>query len=343
MKFPYFLPKINTFFHIIIRYNDFFVYFCKRISKKAALNRKCLKAIIQKRINNMQTSKYLLATERDAEWGLTISTVGREEIVPGEEYPTKGHADGYYFDIQKGRTLDEYQLLYQPEGEGVFRSAHLPETKIKAGDIFLLFPGEWHTYHPSSTKGWKSYWIGFKGKNINDRVKAGFLSPEKPIYHVGYSNEIIALYEEAYKTAQEEAAYSQQTMAGIVNHLIGKMYSLERNIILSKDSKHVDIINKARLRIRESLEDTLTIQEIAQELGISYSSFRKLFKEHTGFAPALYQQNLKLQRAKELLSTTDESIKEIAYRLNFESPDYFSAKFKNQTGMKPSDFRNTTR
>lgn len=291
----------------------------------------------------MQTSKYLLATERDAEWGLTISTVGREEIAPREEYPTKGHADGYYFDLQKGRTLDEYQLLYQPEGEGVFRSAHLPETKIKTGDIFLLFPGEWHTYHPSGTKGWKSYWIGFKGKNMDDRVKAGFLSPEKPIYHVGYSNEIISLYEEAYKTAQEEAAYAQQTMAGIVNHLIGKVYSLERNIILNKDSKHVDIINRARLRIRESLEDTLTIQEIAQELGISYSSFRKLFKEHTGFTPALYQQTLKLQRAKELLSTTDESIKEIAYRLNFESPDYFSTKFKSQTGMKPSDFRNTTR
>ena len=286
----------------------------------------------------MQTSKYLLATKRDAEWGLTISTVGREEIAPGEAYPTKGHADGYYFDLQKGRILDEYQLLYQPEGEGVFCSAHLPETKIKAGDIFLLFPGEWHSYHPSGTKGWKSYWIGFKGKNIDDRVKAGFLSPEKPIYHVGYSNEIIALYEEAYKTAQEEVAFAQQTMAGIVNHLIGKMYSLERNIVLSKDTKHVDMINKARLRIRESLEDTLTIQEIAQELGISYSSFRKLFKEHTGFAPAL-----KLQRAKELLSTTDESIKEIAYRLNFESPDYFSAKFKIQTGMKPSDFRNMTR
>lgn len=323
---------------------DFFVYFCRKISEKADLDIKTpLSDYTETKISNMQTSKYLLATERDAEWGLTISTVGREEIVPGEEYPTKGHADGYYFDIKKGRTLDEYQLLYQPEGEGVFSSAHLPETKIKAGDIFLLFPGEWHSYHPSSTKGWKSYWIGFKGKNINDRVKAGFLSPEKPIYHVGYSNEIIALYEEAYKTAQEEAAFVQQTLAGIVNHLIGKMYSLERNIILGKDSKHVDIINRARLRIRESLEDTLTIQDLAQELGVSYSSFRKLFKEYTGFAPALYQQTLKLQRAKELLSTTNESIKEIAYRLNFESPDYFSAKFKNQTGMKPSDFRNTTR
>lgn len=291
----------------------------------------------------MQTSKYLLATERDAEWGLTISTVGREEIAPGEAYPTKGHADGYYFDLQNGRTLDEYQLLYQPEGEGVFRSAHLQETKIKTGDIFLLFPGEWHTYHPSGTKGWKSYWIGFKGKNIDDRVKAGFLSPEKPIYHVGFSNEILALYEEAYKTAQEEAAYSQQTLAGIVNHLIGTMYSLERNSVLNKNTQHVDLINKGRLRIRETLEEAVSIQDISQELGISYSSFRKLFKEYTGMAPAMYQQSLRLQRAKELLSTTDESIKEIAYRLNFESPDYFSAKFKNQTGMKPSDFRNMTR
>lgn len=160
---------------------------------------------------------------------------------------------------------------------------------------------------------------------------------------MGFSNEIVTLFEEAYAISQAEAAYSQQTLAGIVNHLIGVMYSRERNIMLNRDSQHVEIINKARLRIRESLEDELAIQEIAQEMGISYSSFRKLFKEHTGFAPAMYQQSLRLQRAKELLSTTDDSIKEITYRLRFESPDYFSSKFKSQTGMKPSESRNMTR
>ena len=98
-------------------------------------------------------------------------------------------------------------------------------------------------------------------------------------------------------------------------------------------------MNRARLRIRESLESNLTIQKIAEELGIGYSNFRKLFKEYTGVAPAMYQQELRLQRAKEMLSTTNISIKEIAYRLNFDSPDYFSAKFKIKTGRKPSDFR----
>ena len=287
----------------------------------------------------MQRSKYLLANDRDALWGLTVSTIGYEHILPGEPYPTKGHADGYYFDISRCRTLNEYQLLYNPEGEGLFQSAHCPPVPIRPGDMFLLFPGEWHTYHPQPAVGWKSYWIGFRGRNIDDRVRAGFLSPQKPIYHVGYSASIETLYKRAYDAALQEAAYSQQLMAGIVNHLIGMMYSLERNIELGRNQQHVDMINRARLRIRESLESPLTIQQVATELGVSYSNFRKLFKEHTGLSPATYQQELRLLRAKELLSTTELSIKEIAYRLNFESPDYFSSKFKSKMGFKPSDLR----
>jgi AraC-like DNA-binding protein len=287
----------------------------------------------------MQKSKYMLATERDMKWGLTVSTVGYEEIAPGDPYPTKGHADGYYFNIEKGRILNEYQLLYNPEGEGVFESAHCPKTKLKAGDMFLLFPGEWHSYHPNPRVGWKSHWIGFKGRNMDDRVKAGFLTPEKPIYHIGYSAIIEGLYRRAYDAAREEAAYSQQEMAGLVNHLIGKMYSLERNIELSRNQQQVDMIDKARWRIRESLESELTIQQIAEDLGVSYSNFRKLFKEYTGLSPATYQQELRLLRAKELLTTTDLSIKEVAYRLNFESPDYFSAKFKAKMGCKPSEVK----
>ena len=287
----------------------------------------------------MQTCKYLLASERDALWGLTVSTIGYEEINPGDPYPTHGHADGYYFELDKGRELNEYQLLYIIEGEGEFHSTTVPNARLREGDLFLLFPGEWHSYHPNPRTGWKSYWIGFLGRNMDDRVRANFLSPTKPIYHVGFSDAIVRLYKQAFDTALAEAAYAQQLMAGIINHLIGMMYSLERNIELGRNQQHVDMVNRARLRIRESLESPLTIQQVAEEMGVSYSNFRKLFKEYTGLSPATYQQDLRLQRAKELLTTTDISIKEIAYRLNFESPDYFSAKFKQKTGRKPSELR----
>ena len=287
----------------------------------------------------MQISKYLVPNDQDKKWGLTVSTVGYEEIAPGEAYLTRGHADGYYFNTDVGRELNEYQLLYITEGRGVFRSTHFKEAPLREGDMFLLFPDERHSYHPLPNVGWKSHWIGFKGKNIDDRVLAGFLSVEKPIYHVGFSSEIVHLYKTAYETAVNEEPFSQQMMAGIVNHMVGIMYALERNMELNKNNSHKDMINRARLRIREALESNLTIQEIADELSMSYSNFRKLFKEYTGLSPAVYQQDLKLQRAKELLSTTDLSVKEIAYRLNFDSPDYFSAKFKIKTGRKPSEMR----
>ena len=282
----------------------------------------------------------MLASERDQLWGLTITTIGYEEIGPNDPYPTRGHADGYYFDLAKGRTLPEYQLLYITEGKGIFHSRTVPEASLKEGDFFMLFPDEWHSYHPTGPSGWKKFWIGFRGRNVDDRVRAGFLSPTKPIYHVGFHDSIVRLYRSAFNAAMAEEAYAQQLMAGIVNHLIGLMYALERNMELTnRNQGHFDLINKARLRIREELESPLTIQQVADDLGMSYSNFRKLFKEYTGLSPATYQQDLRLQRAKELLTTTNMSIKEIAYQLNFDSPDYFSAKFKIKTGRKPSDLR----
>ena len=89
-----------------------------------------------------QISKYMLASERDALWGLTVSTVGYEEIAPGDSYPTRGHADGYYFNLDQGRELNEYQLLYITEGEGTFHSRTIREARLCEGDLFLLFPGE---------------------------------------------------------------------------------------------------------------------------------------------------------------------------------------------------------
>ncbi len=286
----------------------------------------------------MQTSKYLVASERDALWGLVVSTVGYDEVERDGAYPTRGHADGYYFNTEKGRVLDEFQMIYLVEGEGTFSSEHVRNVPIKAGDIFLLFPGEWHTYRPSAGSVWKSYWIGFKGRNMDDRLKYNFLSFDKPIYHVGFSHEIVSLYNSALHIAMEEAAYCQQMLAGIVNNLIGYMYALERNNELVGKG-HGDLINRACIMIRQGIESKITVQEIAVKLGMSYSNFRKLFKEYTGVSPAYYQQDLRIQRAKEMLSSSDLSVKEIAYKLNYEFPDYFSSKFKAKMGCKPVEYR----
>jgi AraC-like DNA-binding protein len=93
----------------------------------------------------------------------------------------------------------------------------------------------------------------------------------------------------------------------------------------------------------ENVSKNIDIKGIAVNLGISYSLFRRVFKEYTGYAPAHYFQELKLRKAKELLAETNHSIKEISYELNFSSYEYFLSFFKKKVGMTPLEYRNMGR
>lgn len=283
--------------------------------------------------------KYIIENQRDVLWGLAITTVGYEKIKPGEQYPTDCHIDSHSFSSSKGRVLQEYQLVYITEGSGIFESSTFGNKKIRPGMMFLLFPDEWHTYCPDKEIGWTQYWIGFKGFNMDERVRNEFFNKKNPIFEVGLSEELVNLFMKAIEITDRECPYFQQMLAGIVNYMLGLVYMLDKNNSLGQDRYWMDLISRARIMMHENIESCMTVQDIAEAVGVGYSSFRKNFKKYTGLSPASYFQDLKLQRAKDLLCMTNKSVKEIAYRLNFESPDYFSAQFRKKTGKRPSDFR----
>jgi AraC-like DNA-binding protein len=75
---------------------------------------------------------------------------------------------------------------------------------------------------------------------------------------------------------------------------------------------------------------------------MSYSKFRKIFKEYTGFAPSQYIQEVKITLAKEMLTNTTMSIKEIAFELGYDNSDYFFTVFRKMTGITPLSYRKHT-
>jgi AraC-like DNA-binding protein len=95
--------------------------------------------------------------------------------------------------------------------------------------------------------------------------------------------------------------------------------------------------------MREYISAYISPEEIAANLNISYSWFRRIFRQYTGFSPAQYMIQLKIQKAKELLEQTNDSVKEIACALNFEPTDYFSVFFKRSTGLNPLAYRSLSR
>ena len=99
-------------------------------------------------------------------------------------------------------------------------------------------------------------------------------------------------------------------------------------------------IQRAVEWIQEHLKEELpSIDDIAVQVGLSESHFRRRFHEETGFSPLEYVTRQRVLRAKELLHDDRLSITRLAFDLGFQSSGYFAQVFRKMTGMTPSDYR----
>lgn len=285
-----------------------------------------------------QVFKYLIVNDTDRKFGLWVNTVGCQSIPPGAAYPLKEHPTGYFFNAEKGRILREYQLVYIVKGRGLFTSDSTPERQVCKGRLMVLFPGQWHTYRPLRQTGWTEYYIGFEGSVIDRLFYESFLSCDRQILEIGINEELVSLFLRALEIAETDKISAQQHLAGIVLHMIGLILSVSKNKVY--EMSEIDSrIEQAKIIMNENVSGYIDPEELAMRLNISYSWFRRVFKDYTGYAPAKYFQELKLRKAKELLVTTSQPVKEIAYYLGFQSVEYFFSIFKKRVGLTPLEYR----
>lgn len=91
--------------------------------------------------------------------------------------------------------------------------------------------------------------------------------------------------------------------------------------------------------MRERLHEELSLESIASELSMSAFHFAHLFKRTTGLSPYRYVIELRLERAKSLLRSTELPITEIAQRVGYWNNSHFAVAFHRATGVTPRDFR----
>ena len=101
------------------------------------------------------------------------------------------------------------------------------------------------------------------------------------------------------------------------------------------------VINKVIGFLYIRLEDHLTLKDISDELKVSVGYISECFKKNMGISVMTYFKNIKIDRAKTLLKSTDKTILEISAQLSFCDQGNFTKAFKNIVGMTPTDYRNT--
>lgn len=98
-------------------------------------------------------------------------------------------------------------------------------------------------------------------------------------------------------------------------------------------------IDRAIRFMETHITENISLDELADEIGLSKYYMSRLFSRHIGMTPHRYFLNMRIQHAKKLLMTTHDSIEQVAEKCGFDSSSNFIRLFKQRTGMTPTAFR----
>lgn len=122
---------------------------------------------------------------------------------------------------------------------------------------------------------------------------------------------------------------------------LDKIMGACQNILGKREEKSSSIIEMAEEYIKDNFHKDVSLDEVSKTVNISPYYFSKIFKEGTGKNFIEYLTNIRLEKAKELLSTTEYSMKEICSMCGYSDPNYFSRSFKKNVGVTPTEYKNT--
>ena len=112
----------------------------------------------------------------------------------------------------------------------------------------------------------------------------------------------------------------------------------------SKESEDAEPVSAFITRFKEVVESRLadsdiSVEDLAADMNLSRVQLYRKVKNLTGSSPVELLRTARLNRAYQLLLTTDKSVSEVAYDVGFTAPSYFTKCFKEEFGMLPGDVR----
>jgi len=148
-----------------------------------------------------------------------------------------------------------------------------------------------------------------------------------------------ALYAELSSEDSLGRLYAESLANVLAVHLLRRYSLSEQPIREASNGLSKQKLYRAIETIHDNFNRDISLAEIAANVGISPYHFARLFKQSTGLAPHQYLLELRIERAKALLSETTLPLAEIAYLLGFADQSHFTAAFRRLTRATPKAYR----
>ncbi|MCR8642752.1 AraC family transcriptional regulator [Paenibacillus sp. N1-5-1-14] len=237
--------------------------------------------------------------------------------------------------------IDFYLIHHVIKGKGYFQQMGR-EYHLQAGDSFVIFPKEMYLYEADADEPWHYMWVGFQGRDADQILSNLNISAYQPIIHCPKYRKINVLYRQFYRTLKRSDELCNMEMTGYLRLLFAEY---GKNQMLTEPShKQVPMtdierqVDQAVRWLQFKYAEQISIAQMAHSLGYHRIYLSKMFKEHTGMSPMQYVTKIRMERAKNLM-TSKLSMQQIAASVGFKDPLYFSKQYKKWHGVTPTDHR----
>jgi AraC-like DNA-binding protein len=196
-----------------------------------------------------------------------------------------------------------------------------------------------HIYGADRKNPWTIHWFHVVGANVPFYLKRLGVTPENPVVSLGGDVQLFSLFEDFREGLQHGFTLTHMIYAAhSMTHLMGLILRHKEEFWRGETGIH-ERVDKCIDFMRGHLGERLTISKLAPLVNLSRSHFTTLFRRVTGYAPLSYLNHLRMQRAVQLLNSTDYSVKRISDELGFSDQFYFSRAFSRMYHHSPSEHR----
>ncbi len=238
--------------------------------------------------------------------------------------------DGFYFSGEQHQPMELVWLK-----RGVLHNYCGGEDHVLRAKELLLIPSDqWHIQYADEAVQFLTVSFLWGDRDFQDLTGGPLkVSPEAERY-------LTAMEQELSGQKSDKDEYMHATLKLLLIHLQRQQKAAPATYRASPAAEQMQrqIVNKAMQAVSANIRGRYSVPELAAEVNVSQTYLTNLFQRYLGMSPAKYITRIRVEECKQLLSSGELSVGEIASMMGYSSVPHFCKQFRQWTGLSPAGF-----
>ncbi len=237
---------------------------------------------------------------------------------------------------------NENILIYVTNGSGEVCIGK--ERYLLSKNDYIIIPKKIpHHYSTKEKDAWTIYWVHFDGSKAKLLTNSFGKKCSLQTHHTMSEDLRINLFKDLIHTLSMGYVKSHLEYVSLSLQQLMASFLYPDQFMHHLNVQDSDVISKNISFMKTHVGEALSLKELADQAGLSVAHYSKLFTQKTGFSPIDHFIQLKIQYACQLLDISQLYVKEVAHKVGYQDPYYFSRIFKKVMQMSPLEYKKRDR